>query len=152
LISIEVKMSKIRILKGGCHCKNIQFEFKTQVEFPNLSVRRCDCSYCTKSGTRYVSDPAGDLVVNIESREQLQPYQFGTKSAKFLVCKTCGIVALALCEIDGHTYGIVNVNALDEADHFSRHASVMSYEGESLEDRLARRKKNWIGTVHISGF
>lgn len=145
-------MSKIRILKGSCHCKNIQFEFKTLCDFAGLSVRRCDCTYCTKLGTRYISDPLGELTVNIENTDQVHPYQFGTKTAKFLVCKICGAVPIVLSAIEGRTYGIINVNTLEEAEHFSRHAAVMSYEGESVENRLARRKKNWIGTVHISNF
>lgn len=140
-------MDGINSLTGKCHCGNISYKFKTGKKIGDFSIRRCDCTYCTKTGARYISDPEGELEIQIQSNETSQNYQFGTKTASFVVCKNCGGVPVATCEIEGNTYGIVNINTLDEVEHFGRHANVMSYDGEALDDRLSRRQKNWIGNV-----
>ncbi len=140
-------MSEIKIFIGNCHCGNIQYEFKTALKISEFAIRRCDCSYCTKSGTRYVSDPNGELSINIGDESQTSTYEFGTKTAQFKVCAICGSIPLATSEIDGNLFGIVNINTLEEAEHFSRHAKVMSYDEETVDERLSRRKKNWIGRV-----
>ncbi len=140
-------MDEARSFKGSCHCGNIQYEFITKQKIADFSIRRCDCSYCTKSGTRYISDPEGELVIKISQDSNTKSYLFGTKTAVFKLCTVCGSLPFATCEIDGTTHGIVNINTLDEVEHFSRHAKVMSYDGENLDDRLSRRKNNWIGKV-----
>ncbi len=141
-------MSEIKILKGCCHCGNIQYEFKTELKISEFSIRRCDCSYCIKSGTRYISDPHGELSVTIENESQTSIYQFETKTAQFKVCRVCGSIPFATSQINGNLFGIVNVNTLEKAEHFSRHANVMSYDEETLDERLSRREKNWIGKVN----
>lgn len=133
--------------KGSCHCGNVSYDFVTSQNIPDLGIRKCDCSFCTKQGNRYISDPEGELRISYANSDLVQRYAFGTKSADFLVCKTCGVVSIAVSEIGGNEYGIVNVNTLENAEHFSRHSKMMSYDDESLEERLERRKKNWIGKV-----
>jgi hypothetical protein len=44
----------------------------------------------------------------------------------------------------------VNVNALEGVDPAWLRRSPASFEGESLERRLARRKRNWIADVTIA--
>ncbi len=140
-------MVKINSLKGKCHCGNISFEFKTGKSIADFSVRKCDCSYCTKQGNRYISDSDGELHIKYENKNLVNNYSFGTKTAEFLICMTCGVIPVAICNIEGQDFGIVNVNSLDDADHFGRHSKLMSYDGESLDKRLARRKQNWISRV-----
>ncbi len=140
-------METSNAFNGKCHCGNITVVFKTRKKIPDFSVRKCDCSYCTKQGSRYISDPEGELHIGYEFEDLVTKYEFGSKTASFLICKTCGVIPVAVCEIDGQEFGIVNINALDDADHFGRHSKLMSYEGETTEERLARRKQNWIGKV-----
>ena len=137
----------MKTYKGSCHCGNIHYEFNTELKISEFSIRRCDCSYCTKSGTRYVSDPSGELSVTVEDDSQTSTYEFGTKTAQFKVCTACGSIPFATSEIDGNVFGIVNINTLEAAEHFSRHAKVMNYDEETVDERLSRRKENWIGKV-----
>ena len=136
-------------LKGSCHCGNIHFEFKTAKSIADFASRKCECSYCTKQGSRYISDPEGELVIRIDNKENLQRYQFGTKTAEFLLCRNCGVITNAISTIDGKDYGIVNITSLELAENFGRHSKMMDYDEETLEERLDRRKTNWIGNVKV---
>ena len=140
-------MESTQTLKGRCHCGNISFQFNTGLSIPDIGIRRCDCSFCSKTGARYLSDPNGELLIHIENKQLVTPYLFGTKTAMFSICSICGCIPLATSQIDGSTYGIINVNALDDIEPFGRHAQVMNYDDESFEERLSRRKEKWIGTV-----
>jgi hypothetical protein len=77
-------------------------------------------------------------------------YVFGTKTAQFHICATCGVVPIVTSEIDGKTYAVVSVNALQGVDHsLLKHASA-TFEAENAQSRLARRKRNWIPSVRFS--
>ncbi len=134
---------------GSCHCGNISYQFHTDQTIKDFGIRKCDCSFCAKSGSRYISDPNGELLVKIKNESRVSHYQFGTKTAEFLICTECGGMPLSTCEIEGICYGIVNLNTLEMAEHFGRHAKMMSYDAETTNERLERRKRNWIGTVKI---
>jgi hypothetical protein len=57
------------------------------------------------------------------------------------------VVPLVSSHIDGRDYAVVNVNTFDNVDPaLLRHASA-NLDGESVDDRLARRQRNWIGSV-----
>jgi len=58
-------------------------------------------------------------------------------------------VPLVTSEIANHLYAVVNVNVFENVDpSWLRRASV-SFEGEDVESRLARRTRNWIADVRI---
>jgi hypothetical protein len=77
-------------------------------------------------------------------------YIFGTKTAQFHICAKCGVVPIVTSEIDGNTYAVVSVNALQGIDRaLLKHASA-TFDAEDERSRLARRKRNWIPSVHFS--
>ena len=45
---------------------------------------------------------------------------------------------------DGHSIGIVNVNALDTRESFDPAPPVHHYDGEDADRRRARRRKFWM--------
>jgi len=50
--------------------------------------------------------------------------------------------------IDGRLYAVVSVNALEGVDPWLLHkATATTFDGESQEARLERRKRNWISNV-----
>ena len=77
-------------------------------------------------------------------------YAFGTRTATFHVCSRCGAVPLVTSEIAGHLYAVVNVNVLENIDSSSLRRSPASFDGEDIEVRLARRRRNWIADVRIA--
>jgi len=47
-------------------------------------------------------------------------------------------------------YAVVNVNALEGLDAAQLRPAAVSFEGEDVESRLARRRRNWIGRVRFA--
>ena len=128
---------------GGCHCSALHFTFETPTDPRALPLRACGCSFCRKHGVRTTSDPAGTVSFRIDDPVLLHLYRFGTRTTDTLICRNCGIYLAALTEIDGALYAVVNVNALDDRSAFERPPQAMDYEGESAEQRQARRKVKW---------
>jgi hypothetical protein len=136
----------MRIL-GSCHCDNIAFTLDWQPEPTEIPARACTCSFCTRHGALWTAYPAGVLRIRQRDREQVSTYEFGTQTAQFHVCASCGVVAVATSLIDGRLYAVVNVNTFENvAPQMLRRAPV-TFDSEAESERLARRQRNWIGDV-----
>lgn len=133
-------------IRGSCHCRNIDYTLSWPAEVKEVPVRACDCTFCRKHGGAWTSHPNARLDVRITG-DGSDVYRFGTGTADFHVCKTCGIVPLASCEIDAVRYAVVNVNTFEHRDSLSISRSATSFDGEGTADRLARRQRNWIPGV-----
>lgn len=134
-------------LTGGCHCGRVGLTFMPQLAPSALPLRRCGCSFCTKHGAVYTSDPGGRLVIEVTGERALQRYRFATRTGEFLLCRDCGVLLAVLCEIDGHAYAALNANVLEPA--IANPIQAVDFEGESLPARLARRQRNWIAEVEV---
>ena len=134
-------------LVGKCHCGNISFALAWDPDPKQIPARACSCSFCVKHGGVWTSNPAGSLEVTIADRSLLTTYAFGTKTAEFNVCARCGIVPLVTSRIDGNLYAVVSVNAFENVDPALLSKAPASFDGEGTDDRLARRKRNWIPRV-----
>ena len=139
----------MREIRGQCHCGNITFEFVWAGDSDVIPVRACSCSFCTKHGGVYTSHPQGRLSVRIDNHEQVHRYQFGTRTAEFHVCARCGVVPLVTSTIEGTCYAVVNVNTFEDLDRSDLDASITDFDGEGVDDRLARRRRNWIPDVRF---
>jgi hypothetical protein len=51
--------------------------------------------------------------------------------------------------LDGHLYAVVSVNAFDNVDPGMVRKAPITFEGEQMDSRLARRKRNWIADVRF---
>jgi hypothetical protein len=138
------------LLTGKCHCGNIAFELEWKGDPAGIPARACGCSFCVKHGGVWTSNPESRLTVAIGDASLVSKYAFGTRTATFHVCARCGSVPLVTCEIAGHLYAVVNVNVLENVDQASLRRVGASFEGEDVEARLARRRRNWIADVRIA--
>jgi hypothetical protein len=135
------------LIKGSCHCGNISFGLDWQPDPAEIAARECSCSFCVKRGGVWTSNPAATLEVAIKDAGQVSRYAFGTRTADFHVCARCGGVPVVTSDIAGRTYAVVSVNAFDNVDPALLRTSGANFDGEATGDRLARRQRNWIGTV-----
>lgn len=78
----------MRTHRGSCHCKAVTFEFDAPAE--GLEAWDCDCSICAMKRNTHVFIPEGQFRL-LSGADNLACYQFETKTAKHLFCKTCGI-------------------------------------------------------------
>lgn len=134
-------------ITGSCHCGNISFGLDWQPEPGKIPARACDCSFCQKHGGVWTSNPRGRLRVEVKNPSKVSHYEFGTRTANFLICARCGAVPVVTSEIDGNTYAVVSVNSFDNVPPQMLDHAAVTFEGESEASRLARRKKNWIPDV-----
>jgi hypothetical protein len=138
------------LVTGKCHCGNVSFRLEFEGETSGIPVRVCTCSFCVKHGGAWTSNPLATLEVTVRDPSQIAKYQFGTNTAEFHICTTCGVVPLVTSQIDNQTFSVVNVNTFENVDLSSLPRAARSFEGEQVDDRLERRRRNWIPDVRFS--
>lgn len=136
-------------LKGSCHCGNVEFTLLTQQDEHSLVPRRCGCTMCRRHAASWISDPHARLELSYRDRSLLSVYQFGHKTSHWIVCARCGVLTAVICTTDGRARAVVRSQAM--IDHvFTAPEVPMDFDGESVENRLARRARTWIGSVAIT--
>lgn len=145
-LSYVLGMSHRYMYAGACHCGNIALRLESDKAPRELGLRADGCSFCSKHNALYTSDPGGAVHIAVQAGEGVERYRFGTKTADFLLCKTCGVfVAAAMTE---PALAVINVNVLDaRAAFLENQVQTADFEGESLEQRLARRRARWTPLV-----
>lgn len=133
--------------EGRCHCGNLAVTFETAQPAAALPLRACACTFCRRHGAIAVTDPAGSLEVRIGDAREVSRYQFGLRTSDFLVCRTCGVYVAAVCTIQGATYATLNCNVLEARSEFTQAPVGVSYDAETAERRIARRRHAWTPAV-----
>ena len=139
------------LIRGRCHCGNIAFTLDWGSDPAEIPARACTCSFCTKHGGVWTSHPGASLAVAVADPTRVAPYAFGTRTATFHVCATCGVVPVVTSTIDERVYAVVSVNAFENVDPARLRRAPARFEGEAEDERLARRKRNWIADVSFVG-
>jgi hypothetical protein len=135
------------LLHGKCHCGNIAFSLTWDPDPVEIPARACDCSFCTRHGAAWTSNPDGSLTVTVREPSLVNRYAFGTNTADFHVCARCGVVPIVTCRTEGKLYAVVNVNTLDDIDPTMLHHRPASFSEEDVASKLSRRQNNWIADV-----
>lgn len=138
-------------ITGKCHCGNVAFTLEWKGDPTAIPARACTCSFCRKHGGVWTSDPRSKLEVAVRDASRVAKYEFGTGTAEFQVCSVCGVVPLVTCQIEHHVYAAVNVNTFENVEQSLLWHARASFDGEDVESRLARRKRNWIAEVRFGG-
>jgi hypothetical protein len=134
-------------LRGGCHCSQLRVDFTTGQDPAHFTPRACDCTFCRKHGAAYISDPAGQLTVTV-GQGALRRYRQGSNTAEFLLCGQCGVLVAVTFELDGRTYGAINVGCLDEPTRLGPSAPA-SPQALSPEAKVARWLQLWVPDVDL---
>ena len=132
-----------RQINASCHCGNIRVAFDWPGSLWPIPVRACGCTLCTKHRGVWTSHPQGRFQLHVADASKVAQYRFGTKTADFHVCLTCGVIPIVTCTFEGTRYAVVNVNTFDDVDRSQLIEAAADFEGEATETRLARRRKNW---------
>ena len=135
-------MSRAHVYPGSCHCRNVELRLESDRAPRELGLRADGCTFCSKHYALFTSDPSGELSIVVHDPSLLERYRFGTKTADFLLCRACGVFVAAM--MPDPAVAVINVNALEARAAFLENEPVLaSLEGETLEQRLARRKARW---------
>ena len=138
-------------IDGRCHCGNIRYVLDWPDDEIRIMVRACGCGFCVKHGGSWTSHREAELRAEIHDPSRVSKYRFGTRTADFYVCSHCGAVPFVTSLIDDCLYAVVNVNTFEEIDTSSLDRTPTSFDGEGSDERLERRKRNWIREVRITG-
>ena len=93
---------------GGCHCGRVKYE----IEIPaNITVQKCSCSICRKSGYRHLI-VAADRFKLLCGEDDLVNYSFHTGVARHLFCGHCGIKSFYVPRSHPESFSI-NLNCID---------------------------------------
>ncbi|HEX6839162.1 MAG TPA: hypothetical protein VF334_21440 [Polyangia bacterium] len=134
-------------LRGRCHCGNLSFTLEWTPSPTEIPARACTCSFCTRIGAVWTACPTGALVIAVRDAARLSRYAFGTRTADFHVCRACGGVPVVTSAIDGRLYAVVNVNSFDGVDPALIRRAPVTFDDESADARLDRRRRHWIRDV-----
>jgi hypothetical protein len=126
------------IYRGACHCGVVHAAYETDQP---VRLRQDGCSFCASRGVKSASDPEGRL--ELTAAKPLTRYRFGHKTADFLICPDCGAYVATYMESPRGPIGVINVVGLNISDLKNLPATLTSLEGESVEERLARRLSRW---------
>ncbi len=129
--------------RGGCHCGNLRLRLRLSQAPEDTRLRACFCSFCRAHATRTTSDPLGSVEIGATDWALVEAYRFGTGTAEFLICRRCGVYIGAVCETVSGTRAVTNINCLDDRAAFLRQPAATDHDGETTDDRLARRAANW---------
>ncbi len=129
-------------IEGSCHCGAIGFTLRTAQPPELWIVRACQCGFCRSHGARTFADPGGWVSFAVQDSSKLNRYRFGLKTADFLVCSACGVYLASVLTSPHGQFATVNINTLCEPVMVAD-AQPVSYEGESIEERQARRERRW---------
>ena len=136
-------------LQGRCHCGQLHYELEWPDGAERIPARRCGCGYCSRFAGTWTSHPGAALKLFTSGSESSTSYRFGTETADFMICTTCGVVVAALCEIAGELKAVLNIATLDEVESLKFDAGDSDFDGESREQRMDRRASRWIGNVLV---
>jgi hypothetical protein len=138
-------------LTGRCHSGNLSLAFETALGVAALPLRACQCSFCRSHGALSMSDPAGSVRVRAKRGSEVLRYRFGLGITDFLICRHCGVYLMALAEMDGRWYAVLNTNTLDDRSSMQAVPAAMDYDGEDVAARRARRKARWTPVTGMQG-
>lgn len=110
--------------KGGCHCGRVSFE----ASIPDkVSVHRCSCSICKKSGYLHLTVPA-DRFNLLTGEDNLTDYRFHTGTARHLFCADCGIKSFYVPRSHPDSFS-VNLNCLELPEEVE--VTIESFDGRN---------------------
>jgi hypothetical protein len=132
---------------GGCHCGAIRIRFATDIAPADTEVRACQCDFCRRQGSEAISDPNGLLEISSGEPAAIRRYRFAHGLADYLSCAICGTFLGALTQTSQGLRGFTLIRVLDDRKLFDREPVAADFEGESAEDRQARRMSRWTPAV-----
>ena len=89
-----------------------------------------------------LSDPSGEIEITVHDEYLLERYQFGLRSANFLLCRKCGVYVSAFLQDGDEAFANVMVNVLDDRGEFPD-AVPVDRGGENKAAKRQRRREVW---------
>jgi hypothetical protein len=118
-------------MQGGCHCGRVRFQVTADLN----RVTYCNCSICAKKGSLHLIVPPEQFEL-LSGKDDLTTYEFNTRTAKHMFCKTCGIHPFYVPRSDPDKID-VNVCCIDDIDLST--LSIKTFDGQNWEQAMGRK-------------
>jgi hypothetical protein len=132
----------MRTFEGRCHCGRLTLEFTTDRDPHSFVPREDGCGFCQCHRALAIADPDGSLCVYVPA-DPPKPYHFGLNITDFHVCDRCGIFVAATWRDGDEMRGVINMPVLDDRILFDAAPVAVSFDGEDVQAREARRRVAW---------
>ena len=136
------------ILRGACQCRKIAVAFETAMAVDDIALRACGCSFCRSHVAKTAADPNGRLTISA-GRDAFDRFQFGMRTADYIICRTCGTYVAAVITSGGEERATLNAAGTKLDRIWDRPASAVHYDQESAEQRRARRLASWTPSTFV---
>ena len=140
---MATRTTSLKSHEGRCHCGAIGFVYRTALAPEDWPIRACQCTFCRLHAGLTTSDPDGSLLFFADEPEALNRYEFGLKTADFLICRNCGAYVGATTRAGTTRFGIINVRVLHSLAGLLRNPELMNYDSQDASERQARRELRW---------
>jgi hypothetical protein len=115
---------------GSCHCGRVTFELQASL----VHVIYCNCSLCRRVGALWHGASESSLRI-VSGTDDLEQYQFNTRTARHYFCKHCGVHPFSRPRLDPSRWA-VNVRCIQDVDLEA--LEVKTFDGENWEAAAAR--------------
>jgi hypothetical protein len=120
----------MKTMQGGCHCGRVRFRVTADLD----RVTVCNCSICAKKGFLHLIVPPEQFEL-VSGTDDLATYEFNTRVAKHMFCKTCGIHAFYVPRSDPDKID-VNARCIDDIDLAA--LSLKYFDGKNWEQAMGQ--------------
>jgi hypothetical protein len=121
--------------RGGCHCGRVRFEIDAPTR---LRVDECNCSICSKIGFLHLIVPPERFRL-LAGEEHLQEYRFGTRTARHLFCRVCGVESFYVPRSHPDAWS-VNARCLDPET--IEDVDVRPFDGRHWEENIEALRRD----------
>ena len=135
------------LISGRCHCGKIFFALDWRPEPSEIAARACTCSFCAKREAWRCLDLVPDRIAHGDRQGSHARIKIRVRHQDCRVSRVHRVWRGA--RIDGCLYAVVSVNAFENVEPALLRRAPATFEGESEQARLSRRKRNWIADVRF---
>lgn len=140
---------RMTTMHGSSHCGQLKITFSTSKNPADIHPRACDCSFCSKHGAAYISDPGGKLLIERSHADAICEYRQGSNAARLLLCRACGVLVGVVYHHSSGLYGAINTRCLDGETGLGE-ASPASPQLLSADEKVSRWLSLWVPNVVVT--
>ena len=134
--------------QASCYCGNITADVTLTKALSDYTPRACDCDFCIKNGSAYISDPEGELSIKISNPDEATNYRQGDNLVDLLICRQCGVMVAVTFFHKNVRIGGINANTLNNRNNLAA-AQPASPKLLSASEKVQRWSEIWFPKVTL---
>ena len=128
-------MKNIVTHKGGCHCKEIEFEVTGEKD---IKVLNCNCSICSMTQYKHYIISKNNFKL-LKGSKFITTYKFNTNIAEHIFCSKCGIKSFYIPRSHPNK---ISVNANCIYSNTIKSIETIEFDGRNWDKAFNNLKEN----------